>query len=173
MFSYGSSTITDTAGQRLPSANELAIARFQGKHTAQIAARLAVPAGPASDVRKQFANPSRNSAMKNRLPFIPCGYNTPKLASAWIGVGGPATAGSPREACAAKPETGGVKAPRPQNPPVGFASKCPGLGPGDLYSFCKIRAGSSRARLLVLPPCGNHRDPSAAVVETTQARTPE
>jgi NAD(P)H dehydrogenase (quinone) len=38
---YGSSTITDGDGSRQPSANELAIARFQGKHTAQIAAKLA------------------------------------------------------------------------------------------------------------------------------------
>lgn len=38
---YGSSTITGAKGERLPSANELAIARFQGKHTAQIAAKLA------------------------------------------------------------------------------------------------------------------------------------
>lgn len=38
---YGASTITDVQGQRLPSANELAIARFQGRHTAQIAAKLA------------------------------------------------------------------------------------------------------------------------------------
>ena len=38
---YGSSTITGGKGERLPSANELAIARFQGKHTAQIAAKLA------------------------------------------------------------------------------------------------------------------------------------
>lgn len=38
---YGSSTITGGDGSRLPSANELAIARFQGRHTAQIAAKLA------------------------------------------------------------------------------------------------------------------------------------
>ncbi len=38
---YGSSTITGGDGSRLPSANELIIARFQGKHTAQIAAKLA------------------------------------------------------------------------------------------------------------------------------------
>jgi len=38
---YGSSTITGGDGSRLPSANELAIARFQGQHTAQIAAKLA------------------------------------------------------------------------------------------------------------------------------------
>ena len=38
---YGATTITDAQGQRLPSENELAIARYQGKHTAQIAAKLA------------------------------------------------------------------------------------------------------------------------------------
>jgi NAD(P)H dehydrogenase (quinone) len=38
---YGASTITKGDGSRLPSANELAIARYQGRHTAQIAARLA------------------------------------------------------------------------------------------------------------------------------------
>ncbi|HRE04032.1 MAG TPA: NAD(P)H:quinone oxidoreductase [Opitutaceae bacterium] len=38
---YGSSTITGGQGQRLPSSNELAIARFQGRHTAQIAVKLA------------------------------------------------------------------------------------------------------------------------------------
>lgn len=37
---YGASTITDAQGQRLPSENELAIARFQGRHATQIAARL-------------------------------------------------------------------------------------------------------------------------------------
>lgn len=38
---YGSSTITGGQGERMPSANELAIARFQGRHTTQIAAKLA------------------------------------------------------------------------------------------------------------------------------------
>ncbi|MBL9204672.1 MAG: NAD(P)H:quinone oxidoreductase [Opitutaceae bacterium] len=38
---YGSSTITGGQGQRLPSANELAIGRFQGRHTARIAAKVA------------------------------------------------------------------------------------------------------------------------------------
>ena len=37
---YGSSTITGGDGSRQPSENELAIARFQGKHVAQIAAKL-------------------------------------------------------------------------------------------------------------------------------------
>jgi NAD(P)H dehydrogenase (quinone) len=38
---YGATTITDAQGQRLPSENELAIARYQGKHTAEIAAKVA------------------------------------------------------------------------------------------------------------------------------------
>lgn len=37
---YGATTITGPTGARLPSANELAIARFQGRHTAQLAAKL-------------------------------------------------------------------------------------------------------------------------------------
>ena len=38
---YGASTITGPKGERMPSENELAIARFQGKHAAQVAAKLA------------------------------------------------------------------------------------------------------------------------------------
>ncbi len=37
---YGASTIAGPDGSRLPSENELAIARFQGKHVATIAAKL-------------------------------------------------------------------------------------------------------------------------------------
>ena len=37
----GASTITKPDGSRMPSENELAIARFQGKHTAEIAKKLA------------------------------------------------------------------------------------------------------------------------------------
>ena len=37
---YGASTIADGDGSRQPSENELAGARFQGRHVAQIAARL-------------------------------------------------------------------------------------------------------------------------------------
>ncbi len=37
---YGASTITGGQGERMPSDNELAAARFQGKHVATIAARL-------------------------------------------------------------------------------------------------------------------------------------
>jgi NAD(P)H:quinone oxidoreductase type IV len=38
---YGASTITGPDGSRQPSENELAIARFQGRHVAEIARRLA------------------------------------------------------------------------------------------------------------------------------------
>lgn len=38
---YGATTITGPKGERMPSANELAIARFQGRHTTQIAAKVA------------------------------------------------------------------------------------------------------------------------------------
>lgn len=38
---YGSGTLAGADGSRQPTANELAIARYQGKHTAQIAAKLA------------------------------------------------------------------------------------------------------------------------------------
>lgn len=37
---YGASTITGANGERQPSENELAIARFQGKHAASIGAKL-------------------------------------------------------------------------------------------------------------------------------------
>ncbi|MEE8470155.1 MAG: NAD(P)H:quinone oxidoreductase [Dehalococcoidia bacterium] len=38
---YGASTISAMDGSRMPSENELAIARFQGRHVADIAAKLA------------------------------------------------------------------------------------------------------------------------------------
>ncbi|HEY2588215.1 MAG TPA: NAD(P)H:quinone oxidoreductase [Tepidisphaeraceae bacterium] len=38
---YGASTVTGAKGERLPSANELAIARAQGKHATEVAAKLA------------------------------------------------------------------------------------------------------------------------------------
>ncbi len=37
---YGASTIAGGKGERMPSENELAGARFQGRHVAQIAAKL-------------------------------------------------------------------------------------------------------------------------------------
>jgi NAD(P)H dehydrogenase (quinone) len=39
---YGATTIAGGSGERMPSENELAGARFQGRHVAQIAAKLAV-----------------------------------------------------------------------------------------------------------------------------------
>lgn len=38
---YGASTIAGPRGERTPTANELAIARFQGRHVAELAAKLA------------------------------------------------------------------------------------------------------------------------------------
>ncbi len=38
---YGATTLAGGDGKRTPSANELAIAKFQGKHVAEIAAKLA------------------------------------------------------------------------------------------------------------------------------------
>jgi NAD(P)H dehydrogenase (quinone) len=38
---YGAGTITGGRGERMPSENELKIARFQGRHVTQIAAKLA------------------------------------------------------------------------------------------------------------------------------------
>lgn len=40
---YGASTIAGGKGERLPSENELAAARFQGRHVAQIAGKLSRP----------------------------------------------------------------------------------------------------------------------------------
>jgi NAD(P)H dehydrogenase (quinone) len=37
---YGASTITGGKGERWPSANELELARFQGRHVAEITAKL-------------------------------------------------------------------------------------------------------------------------------------
>ncbi|MFH0789142.1 MAG: NAD(P)H:quinone oxidoreductase, partial [Pseudomonadota bacterium] len=37
---YGATTIAGPDGSRQPSENELAIARFQGKHVAEITTRL-------------------------------------------------------------------------------------------------------------------------------------
>ena len=38
---YGATTLSGADGSRMPSANELGLARFQGKHLAEIAAKLA------------------------------------------------------------------------------------------------------------------------------------
>ncbi|MCJ7807558.1 MAG: NAD(P)H:quinone oxidoreductase, partial [Dehalococcoidia bacterium] len=39
----GASTIAGPDGSRMPSENELEIARFQGRHVATIASRLVIP----------------------------------------------------------------------------------------------------------------------------------
>ena len=38
---YGASTVAGSGGSRMPSENELAMARFQGRHVATIAKKLA------------------------------------------------------------------------------------------------------------------------------------
>ena len=47
---YGATTIAGGKGERMPSENELAGARFQGKHVAEIAAKLAGGAGERGSV---------------------------------------------------------------------------------------------------------------------------
>jgi NAD(P)H dehydrogenase (quinone) len=49
---YGASTITAADGSRLPTENELAIARFQGRHVAEIAVRLTVADVTARSARR-------------------------------------------------------------------------------------------------------------------------
>jgi NAD(P)H dehydrogenase (quinone) len=44
---YGASTIAGSKGERMPSANELDGARFQGRHVATLAGRLAMEPSPA------------------------------------------------------------------------------------------------------------------------------
>ena len=39
---YGATTVTGAKGERMPNANELTIARYQGKHATEIAAKLVV-----------------------------------------------------------------------------------------------------------------------------------
>jgi NAD(P)H:quinone oxidoreductase type IV len=45
---YGATTLAGTGGERSPSANELAIARFQGKHVAEVARKLLLGAQSTS-----------------------------------------------------------------------------------------------------------------------------
>jgi NAD(P)H dehydrogenase (quinone) len=44
---YGTSSISGASGGRKPSENELAMARFQGKHVASIASKLFASGGTA------------------------------------------------------------------------------------------------------------------------------
>ena len=88
--------------------------------------------------------------------FSPFGSNPTELvadrersrtAPAWMGVGG---VPSPREACAAKPEISGVRAPRPHNLPAGFDSNDPELARGSLFlCFQRNAARFNRAETVV------------------------
>ena len=55
---YGASTIAGGDGSRRPSENELAGARFQGRHVAEIATRLQRGAEPAKRRRKRRSAPN-------------------------------------------------------------------------------------------------------------------
>ena len=48
---YGATTLAGGDGTRMPSANELELARWQGRHVAQVAARLAAGAAATQDAR--------------------------------------------------------------------------------------------------------------------------
>ncbi len=50
---YGASTIAGSSGERVPTENELAGARFQGRYVATIAAKL-VRQGPATEEGSRF-----------------------------------------------------------------------------------------------------------------------
>jgi NAD(P)H dehydrogenase (quinone) len=60
---YGASTIAGADGSRQPSENELAGARYQGRHVAQIAAKLAARRRPASG---PSGSPRRVSPRRSR-----------------------------------------------------------------------------------------------------------
>ncbi len=58
---YGASTIAGGDGSRQPSANELDGARFQGRHVAEIAARLEHGAGERGPVPPELQNPTETT----------------------------------------------------------------------------------------------------------------
>lgn len=55
---YGATTLAGADGSRQPIANELDGARFQGRHVAEIAARLEKGAGERGPAPKEMQNPS-------------------------------------------------------------------------------------------------------------------
>lgn len=55
---YGATTLAGPDGSRQPSENELAAARFQGRHVAEIAARLKRGAGERGPTPKNMQNPT-------------------------------------------------------------------------------------------------------------------
>ncbi len=58
---YGATTLAAGDGSRQPSENELAGARFQGRHVAEIAARLAHGAGERGPAPKAMQNPTETT----------------------------------------------------------------------------------------------------------------
>ena len=58
---YGASTLASGDGSRHPSENELAGARFQGRHVAEIAARLERGAGERGPAPAQMQNPTETT----------------------------------------------------------------------------------------------------------------
>ncbi len=58
---YGATTLAKGDGSRQPSENELAGARFQGRHVAEIAARLERGAGERGPAPKSMQNPTETT----------------------------------------------------------------------------------------------------------------
>ena len=55
---YGATTLASADGSRQPTENELEGARFQGRHVAEIAARLQRGAGERGPALKEMQNPT-------------------------------------------------------------------------------------------------------------------
>jgi NAD(P)H dehydrogenase (quinone) len=58
---YGATTLAGSDGSRQPSANELAGARFQGRHVAEIADRLQRGAGERGPAPQAMQNPKNTT----------------------------------------------------------------------------------------------------------------
>lgn len=63
---YGATTLAKGDGSRQPSENELAGARFQGRHVAEIAARLERGAGERGPAPKSMQNPTETGGTAGR-----------------------------------------------------------------------------------------------------------
>jgi NAD(P)H dehydrogenase (quinone) len=65
---YGATTLAGPDGSRQPTENELEGARFQGRHVAEIAARLERGAGERGPASKEMQNPTETTGgTANRL----------------------------------------------------------------------------------------------------------
>jgi len=58
---YGATTLAGPDGSRQPTDNELEGARFQGRHVAEIAARLERGAGERGPAPKEMQNPTETT----------------------------------------------------------------------------------------------------------------